>query len=60
MRFRGDILSNPAGWYPQPDGRQRYWDGEQWTEIFAPDVTLVTTAAAARKNWFRRHKKGPR
>jgi len=60
MRFRGDILSNPAGWYPQPDGRQRYWDGEQWTEIFAQDVTPVTTAAAARKNWFLRHKKGPR
>ena len=22
----------PAGWYPQPDGTQRYWDGAQWTE----------------------------
>ena len=21
----------PAGWYPTPDGRQRYWDGAQWT-----------------------------
>lgn len=26
----------PAGWYPQDDGRQRYWDGEAWTEHFAP------------------------
>lgn len=26
----------PAGWYPQADGRQRYWDGQAWTEHFAP------------------------
>jgi hypothetical protein len=25
----------PAGWHPQPDGRQRYWDGQQWTDQFA-------------------------
>ena len=25
--LRGDIVSIPAGWYPQPDGRQMYWDG---------------------------------
>lgn len=25
-----------AGWYPQADGRQRYWDGQRWTEHFAP------------------------
>ena len=29
-------MSTPAGWYPQDDGRQRYWDGTQWTEHFAP------------------------
>ena len=30
-------MSNaPAGWYPQDDGRQRYWDGQQWTDHFAP------------------------
>jgi len=29
-------MSTPAGWYPQADGRQRYWDGERWTEHFAP------------------------
>jgi hypothetical protein len=22
----------PAGWYPQPDGTQRYWDGSAWAE----------------------------
>ena len=26
----------PAGWYPQPDGTQRYWDGEAWTAHHAP------------------------
>ena len=26
----------PAGWYPQPDGTQRYWDGQHWTDHFAP------------------------
>lgn len=30
------MSQSPAGWYPQPDGRQRYWDGQQWTEHFAP------------------------
>jgi len=49
-------MSTPAGWYPQADGQQRYWDGEQWTENFAPGTPLVTPPAAARKNWFLRHK----
>lgn len=28
----------PAGWYPDPtgSGQQRYWDGSQWTEHYAP------------------------
>ena len=27
-----------AGWYPDPSGAaaQRYWDGQQWTENYAP------------------------
>lgn len=30
--------STPAGWYPDvyDDSRQRYWDGEQWTDDFRP------------------------
>jgi len=30
----------PAGWYPVPgeDPRQRYWDGNRWTEHLAPPV----------------------
>ena len=57
-------MSSPAGWYPQPDGQQRYWDGQQWTGHFAPGVTPETPAGdsqetptgTARKNWFLRHK----
>lgn len=38
-------MSTPAGWYPQPDGTQRYWDGEQWTEhIHTPDPVPPTYA----------------
>ena len=25
-----DAPKAPAGWYPQPDGSARFWDGEQW------------------------------
>lgn len=28
-------MSNP-GWYPQPDGQERYFDGEGWTEHHRP------------------------
>lgn len=34
----------PAGWYPTPDGSQRYWDGNAWTEHVAP---AAGTAPAA-------------
>ncbi|UNK71992.1 DUF2510 domain-containing protein [Microbacterium sp. H1-D42] len=30
-------MSTPAGWYDDGSGRQRWWDGEQWTEHFAPE-----------------------
>jgi hypothetical protein len=36
-------MSYEPGWYPQPDGQQRYWDGQSWTEHLAP----VATAEAA-------------
>ena len=66
------IMSSQAGWYPQPDGQQRYWDGESWTEDFAPgiapemptgvlpvtptDVPSETHSPAVQKNWLLRHK----
>jgi hypothetical protein len=29
-------MSTPAGWYDDGSGRQRWWDGSQWTENYAP------------------------
>ncbi|MDR2997814.1 MAG: DUF2510 domain-containing protein [Microbacterium sp.] len=29
-------MNIPAGWYDDGSGRQRWWDGTQWTEHFAP------------------------
>jgi len=26
----------PAGWYPQPDGTERWWDGQMWTAHSRP------------------------
>ena len=42
-------MSAPAGWYPTPEGRLRYWDGARWTEHFAPtpDPTAARRAQAA-------------
>ena len=39
-------MSTPAGWYPQPDGRERWWDGYQWTEDFAPAASPPVTIPA--------------
>jgi hypothetical protein len=39
-------MSTPAGWYPQDDGQQRYWDGTQWTEHFAPGTAAGPAAGS--------------
>lgn len=41
------MTNSPAGWYPQEDGRQRYWDGAQWTEHFAPGATPAAASVAS-------------
>lgn len=28
------MSSAPPGWHRQPDGRERFWDGERWTDEF--------------------------
>jgi hypothetical protein len=30
-------VSTPAGWYPTPNGGQRYWDGHRWLALPEPD-----------------------
>jgi hypothetical protein len=52
-------VTTPVGWYSQSDGQQRYWDGEQWTEDFAPGVPLVTLPAGIpdgkpARPWFKK------
>lgn len=46
------MSDRPAGWYPDPDGenRQRYWDGDGWTEYYtplAPEKAEIHGAATA-------------
>lgn len=36
-----------AGWYDDGQGRQRWWDGTQWTEHYAPQHTPAATVALA-------------
>ena len=36
--LQGEVMNAPSGWYPDPagSGRQRYFDGSDWTDHFAP------------------------
>lgn len=34
-----DEAKYDSGWYPQPDGRLRWWDGHQWTEHVRGEAT---------------------
>ena len=37
----------PAGWYPQPDGTERWWDGQMWTAHSRPQPPPPTVPVAA-------------
>jgi hypothetical protein len=41
-------MSAPAGWHPQDDGRERYWDGTQWTDQYRPGLHNGRTREWAR------------
>jgi hypothetical protein len=45
----GVIREHPPGWYRDPSdaGRQRYWDGTNWTEHVAPLPPVAPVAPAA-------------
>jgi hypothetical protein len=42
----GESDKVPAGWYPAPNGGQRYWDGQRWLALPDPDDRIVTTGSA--------------
>jgi hypothetical protein len=46
---------SPPGWYPTPQGAQRYWDGAAWTDLPWPGACEIQPAA--RKPWSRRRKR---
>ncbi len=39
----------PPGWYPTPDGTQRYWDGTKWTESVAPSAPTGAPPAPTKR-----------
>lgn len=49
-----------AGWYPDPNGGRRYWDGEQWLDIPDPEQNPPFADEANRSprrhRWSRRRK----
>ena len=51
----------PAGWYPTPDGQQRYWDGSSWTDLpWQPGDTAAagaSTGRVPRSKWSPRRRK---
>src|SRR5690349_16179416 len=42
----------PPGWYPDPQGKTRYWDGNAWTEHTQDVATPVPPALAAKPPLF--------
>ncbi|HET7763291.1 MAG TPA: DUF2510 domain-containing protein [Phycicoccus sp.] len=40
-------MSAPPGWHLQPDGRERWWDGQQWTDQFRAALPNDPTAPPA-------------
>lgn len=44
-------MSAPAGWHQQPDGRERFWDGQQWTEQFRSAAGSDPTAPPPPPSW---------
>ena len=40
-------MATAAGWYDDGSGRQRWWDGSQWTDQFQSAAPAPSTPAAA-------------
>jgi hypothetical protein len=41
------MSTTPAGWYDDGTGRQRWWDGQQWTDHYAPEAAAEGSEASA-------------
>jgi len=54
LRRSAPIFRRSCAHHLRKSGQQRYWNGESWTENFAPGGPPVIQPAAARKNWFLR------
>jgi membrane protease YdiL (CAAX protease family) len=50
----------PAGWYPDPSGtgRQRFWDGHEWTDQWILPATAETASSARPTGWRAYWKRG--
>ena len=44
-------MSAPPGWHLQPDGRERFWDGAQWTGQFRAPAMSDPTAPPPAPSW---------
>ena len=40
-------MTTPAGWYDDGSGRQRWWDGQRWTDHYAPDAAASTPPSSS-------------
>lgn len=40
-----DSPQAPAGWYPNPSGGQRYWDGQKWLDIPEPESSSTASVS---------------
>ncbi|MFD4421392.1 DUF2510 domain-containing protein [Agromyces sp. NPDC058484] len=46
--------SAPAGWYDNPSGGRRYWNGSEWLDVPDPGGAVSTPARRARPRWSKK------
>lgn len=50
-------MSAPPGWHPQPDGRDRWWDGQEWTDHYR-DAAAPAPAAYGQQGYQQGYPQG--